>query len=218
MLSPESYIAELEDAPYAKLVQERRSDVAELERQEQGFKDPQPTARECLDPSPDVEYKMDLEYLCALTGLMLKRADEITGMGPIEDAEGDESNGLISAAIGDILKKALPAHLVPSCPEFSQSSAPMLDAEEYAVSCRVPIGGLQFNLDFTLVSYGRDFSVNISSERYYAPGEHEPHVEGLSLSCQGLDPKGKPFASVWDPETAEWSHPLPLSRQQAPAQ
>lgn len=217
MLSPESYIAELKDAPYERLVRERRSIIAELERQEKGFKDPQPTAWECLDPGPDVEYKMDLEYLYALTGLMLKRAGEITGMGPEEDeldeedAEGDEPNALVSAAIGDILKKALPAHLVPPCPGFSQSSDPMLDAEEYAVSCQVPIGGLQFNLDFTLVSYGRDFSTTINGERYYAPGDHEPHVEELSLSCQGLDPKGKPFASVWDPETAEWSHPLPLS-------
>ena len=217
MLSPESYIAELKDAPYEQLVQERRSIVAELERQEQGFKNPQPTAWERLDPGPDVEYKMDLEYLCALTGLMLKRADEITGMGPEEDgldeedAEGNEPNELISAAIGDILMKALPAHLVPSCPGFSQSSAPMLDAEEYAASCQVPISGLQFNLDFTLVIYGRDFSVNVNGERCYTPGNHEPHVEELSLSCQGLDPKGKPFASVWDPETAEWSHPLPLS-------
>ena len=120
MLSPESYIAELQDAPYEQLVRERRSIIAELERQEKGFKDPQPTAWECLDPGQDVEYKMDLEYLRALTGLMLKRAGEITGMG-LEEDELDE--------------------------------------------------------------------------------------EG----AEGDEPKGKPFASVWDPETAEWSHPLPLS-------
>ena len=40
MLSPESYIAELQDAPYEQLVEERRSIIAELERQEKGLKDP----------------------------------------------------------------------------------------------------------------------------------------------------------------------------------
>ena len=90
MLSPESYIAELKDAPYEQLVEERRSIIAELERQEKGFKDPQPTEWECLDPGPDVEYKSDLEYLRALTGLMLKRAGEITGMGPEEDELDEE--------------------------------------------------------------------------------------------------------------------------------
>lgn len=79
MIAPGSYTAQLENAPYERLIAARRHLVTKLERLEKGFKDPQPNEWECVSPGSDTRYKMTLEHLEALTALMRKRANEITG-------------------------------------------------------------------------------------------------------------------------------------------
>ncbi len=200
MIAPESYTAQLENAPYECLVAARRELVSELESLEESFKNPQQSEWESFDPSPNVEYKMALEYLGALTALMRKRANEIAGEGD----EGDvELERMTVDAIADVLKKALPAYTVPADLAFTRRNIPMLDGEEHDVCCEFSFHSLSFKLRFILGS-------DRGSNRRFLGFEPVTTVKVVTLTCEGRDPEGSPFKSAWNPETAEWSNPLPL--------
>lgn len=80
MVSPESYIAQFEDAPYSELIRARAKLVAELAELESYFElGQQEEPYIAVSPSEDTSYKMGLEYLAALIGLMIEHAPELTG-------------------------------------------------------------------------------------------------------------------------------------------
>ena len=60
MIAPESYTAQLENAPYERLITARGELVSELESLEESFKNPQQSEWESFGPSPNVEYKMEM--------------------------------------------------------------------------------------------------------------------------------------------------------------
>lgn len=83
MMSPESYVAELENATYEELIRARGRLVAELVELEASIASgEEPELLIC--PSNDVRYRMCLEYLTVLSALMVERAPEFIGV-----AEGD---------------------------------------------------------------------------------------------------------------------------------
>lgn len=201
MIEPDSHIAQFKNAPYERLVAARRELVAELERLEKGFKHPQPGEWESFDPGPDVEYKMALEHLGALTALMRKRADEITDDGDEEDAELEE---MADRAIADILGKALPAYTLPAEPAFTRRDMPMLDGEEYVVCYEFTFRDLSFGLHFAL-------GTDRHSNRKFLGFEPVTTIGNITLTCEGRDAESAPFESIWNPETAMWSTPLPFA-------
>ena len=78
MISPESYVAELENATYEELIRERGRLVAELVELEASIASgEEPELLIC--PSDDVRYQMCLEYLAALSVLMVERVSEFIG-------------------------------------------------------------------------------------------------------------------------------------------
>lgn len=80
MVSSESYIAQFEDAPYSELIRARAELVAEPAELESYYElGQQEEPYIAVSPSKDTRYKMGLEYLAALIGLMIKRAPELTG-------------------------------------------------------------------------------------------------------------------------------------------
>lgn len=91
MISPESYIAQFEDAPYSELIRARAELVAELAEPESYFElGQQEEPYIAVSPSEDTRYKMGLEYLAALIGLMVERAPELTGEGCAACGDDDE--------------------------------------------------------------------------------------------------------------------------------
>ena len=79
MISPETYVDGLRGEPYSQLIEERSRLIACLEELEDFFANPEPRDYVFICPSEDVQYKMTLEYLVALTRLMCERAPEMTG-------------------------------------------------------------------------------------------------------------------------------------------
>ena len=115
----------------------------------------------------------------------------------------DVNDETVADAIGGILEKALPAHAIPAAIRFFRSDIPALDAELFAISCEFFVHDLHFDLSFTLdTGRGSRFPFGINPE---------PTVEDVSLTCEGGDSNGDPFESAWNPETAQWSNPLPLA-------
>lgn len=91
MISPESCIAQFEDAPYSELIRARAELVAELAELESYFElGQQEEPYIAVSPSEDTRYKMGLEYLAALIGLMVERAPELTGEGCAACEDDDE--------------------------------------------------------------------------------------------------------------------------------
>ena len=91
MVSSESYIAQFEDAPYSELIRARAELVAELAELENHFECcSQEWPSIAVSPSEDTRYKMGLEYLAALIGLMVDRAPELTGEGCAACEDDDE--------------------------------------------------------------------------------------------------------------------------------
>ena len=79
MISPETFVDGLRGEPYSRLIEERRRLTVCLEELEDFFANPEPRGYVFICPSEDVQYKMELEYLVALTRLMCERASEMTG-------------------------------------------------------------------------------------------------------------------------------------------
>lgn len=78
MMSPESYVAELESATYEELIRERGRLVSELVELEASIASgEEPELLIC--PSDEVRYRMCLEYLAALSALMIERVSEFIG-------------------------------------------------------------------------------------------------------------------------------------------
>ena len=75
MISPESYVAELENATYEELIRERGRLVAELVELEASIASEE-EPEFLIYPSDDVRYQMCLEYLAALSSLMIERVSE----------------------------------------------------------------------------------------------------------------------------------------------
>ena len=74
MISPETYVAELENESLPKLIKERDSLIREVRRIEKSLFSPdRETNKPAIDPSPEVVYQMDLEYLSALCELIKNR-------------------------------------------------------------------------------------------------------------------------------------------------
>lgn len=94
MVSPESYIAQFEDAPYSELIRARAELVAELAELENHF---ECGSQECpsiaVSPSEDTRYKTGLEYLAVLIDLMIERAPELTGEEFAAYEDDDEEKG-----------------------------------------------------------------------------------------------------------------------------
>ena len=115
----------------------------------------------------------------------------------------DEHDGIIADAIAGILSKALPAHAIPPKLRFSYENVPACDTEILSVYCGFEAAGLSFFLDFELDT-GR------GGNRIFLEPEPEPSVEGVSLTCEGMDDD---FTAAWNPVTAEWDKPLPAKQQ-----
>ena len=81
MISPETFVDGLCGEPDSRLIEERRRLTACLEELEDFFVNPEPRDYVLICPSEDVQYKMALEYLAALTRLMRERASEMTDEG-----------------------------------------------------------------------------------------------------------------------------------------
>ena len=79
MISPETFVDGLRGEPYSRLIEERRRLTVCLEELEDFSANPEPRGYVFICPSEDVQYKMGLEYLVALTRLMCERASEMTG-------------------------------------------------------------------------------------------------------------------------------------------
>ncbi len=74
MISPEAYIAEFENKSLPKLIKERDSLIRDIRKLEKVLFSPEkgePVPR--VNPAPEVEYQMYLEYLSALCVLIEKR-------------------------------------------------------------------------------------------------------------------------------------------------
>ncbi len=85
MMSSESYVTELENATYEELIRERGRLVAELVELEASIaSEEEPELLIC--PSDDVRYRMCLEYLVALSSLMIRHVSEFIG-GDEDDCE-----------------------------------------------------------------------------------------------------------------------------------
>ena len=78
MMSPECYVAELENATYEELIRERGRLVAELVELEASIASGEEPEL-LIYPSDDVRYQMCLEYLAALSVLMVERVSEFIG-------------------------------------------------------------------------------------------------------------------------------------------
>lgn len=85
MMSSESYVTELENATYEELIRERGRLVAELVELEASIaSEEEPELLIC--PSDDVRYRICLEYLFALSSLMIRHVSEFIG-GDEDDCE-----------------------------------------------------------------------------------------------------------------------------------
>lgn len=83
MISPESYVTELKNATYEELIRERGCLVAELVELEASMaSEEEPEFLIC--PSDDVRYQMCLEYLVALSALMVERVSEFVGTDEVD--------------------------------------------------------------------------------------------------------------------------------------
>lgn len=109
---------------------------------------------------------------------------------------------IISGSIAGILSKALPASIIPSKLRFDYENVPALDAEILNVYCGFRADELSFFLHFKLYT-------GWGSLRSFLEPEPKPSVEGVSLTCEGMD---EDFTATWDPDTAEWDKPLSLGR------
>ncbi len=174
MISPETYIQELEGKPYSALMQERHELLTELKRLEASFAHPEPSPIASIDPSPGLQYKMRLEYLAALTDLMRKRAGELTGEPDLEDDIED-----------DLFIGVKPEDL-----DFSYRRVPMLDAEAFDIHCSFTVDDLHFDLSF-------EVDTDRSSNRRFLGLDPQLTVEGFKLTCEGTEDD---FKAAWTPE------------------
>lgn len=75
MMSPESFIAQYENAPYSELVKAHENLVSEYKEVEGELANPGDNVIH-IDPSPEVRHAYILEYLGDLTCLMHARAPQ----------------------------------------------------------------------------------------------------------------------------------------------
>lgn len=76
MISVEYYIKQLENEMLPTLIKERDSLIRTIRKLEKELFEPKNYIPVYPDPQPDVQYKMYLEYLSALCGLMEKKYDK----------------------------------------------------------------------------------------------------------------------------------------------
>lgn len=77
MISPKGYIEQLKDADYPELIRQRDElidRIREYERKE--IAGDRSGSEWCIEPSPDVHYQMDLEYLGKLCAFMQEKYNE----------------------------------------------------------------------------------------------------------------------------------------------
>lgn len=77
MTSPESYLNDLKDKPYAELITERNKIIEDMRNLEQELLNPAPK-QFIINPGPDVQYWWTLETLSMLLKLMADRHGELT--------------------------------------------------------------------------------------------------------------------------------------------
>ena len=76
MISPQSYIDDLEDDSYEALIKERDILVREIRHFEKHWEEIMNSEEALICPSPDVVYQMNLEYLGSLCMLISKKFNE----------------------------------------------------------------------------------------------------------------------------------------------
>lgn len=101
MISPEVYMEQLKDAPYAKLIQERDQlieNIRKFEKAELAGDRSDPEWK--YSPSPEVRYQMHLEYLSALCRFMHdKYNQEYVWGGRRLKQDADDSCGKKTGAV-----------------------------------------------------------------------------------------------------------------------
>ena len=70
MISPQSYIDELEDKSYEELIKKRDKLIRQIRHFEKHHEEIMNSEKIYIYPSPDVAYQMNLEYLGALCVLI----------------------------------------------------------------------------------------------------------------------------------------------------
>ena len=89
MVSPEWFVAQLKDAPYPRLIKERDALIRKIRKFEREEKAGGSISEWQVDPDPEVQYQMQLEYLSALLAFMREKynTEYVYGEKKLSDPE-----------------------------------------------------------------------------------------------------------------------------------